>query len=129
MIAETEVKKTSLITAFIAFLGAAVLFSTAATNFAARPTDISALRVLDGQVPYRDFWTIYAPGSIYATAAAFAVFGRNLIVSNLLGIFVSSLVVAVYHRLVARVAPGFAAFASAFLLAAAFYNTGYHLGL
>lgn len=129
MIAETEVKETSLITAFVAFLGAAVLFSTTATNFAARPTDISALRVLDGQVPYRDFWTIYAPGSIYVTAAAFAVFGRNLIVSNLLGIFVSSLAVAVYHRVVARVAPGFAAFASAFLLAAAFYNTGYHLGL
>lgn len=129
MIAETEVKETSLITAFIAFLGAAVLFSTTATNFAARVTDISALRVLDGQVPYRDFWTIYAPGSIYATAAAFAVFGRNLIVSNLLGIFVSSLAVAVYYRLVERVAPRFAAFATAFLLAAAFYHTGYHLGL
>lgn len=34
-----------------------------------------ALRVFHGQVPYRDFWTMYPPGEFYALAAAFRLFG------------------------------------------------------
>jgi len=26
-------------------------------------TSAGAIRILDGQIPYRDFWTLYAPGS------------------------------------------------------------------
>ena len=36
-------------------------------------------RVLRGEWPYRDFWTLYAPGSSAAVAATFAIFGRELI--------------------------------------------------
>ena len=38
------------------------------------------LVILDGGVPYRDFWTMYAPGQFYAVAALFWLFGRELLV-------------------------------------------------
>ena len=121
--------KASWRSAFLVFAGSLFLFCTSATQFSFRVTDLSALRILDGQIPYLDFWTIYAPGSMYATAAAFAVFGRNLIVSNLLGILVSALGVTLYYKLVSRVASVGAAAVAAFLFASAIYNTRYHLGL
>ena len=34
-----------------------------------------ALRVFHGQLPYRDFWTMYPPGEFYALALAFRLFG------------------------------------------------------
>ena len=34
-----------------------------------------ALRVFHGQLPYRDFWTMYPPGQFYVYAAAFRLFG------------------------------------------------------
>jgi hypothetical protein len=44
---------------------------------------VGATRILSGEVPYRDFWTMYAPGSFYGTAALFAVFGHELFVQGL----------------------------------------------
>jgi hypothetical protein len=41
-----------------------------------------AQRILEGDVPYRDFWSTYAPGQFYALAAAFWVFGSQLIVER-----------------------------------------------
>src|SRR5262245_6839675 len=42
-----------------------------------------ALRVLDGQFPYRDFWTIYAPGQYWLLAFLFRCFGAQLLVAAL----------------------------------------------
>ncbi len=44
---------------------------------------VSAQRVLEGQIPYRDFWTIYAPGSFYLLAGVFSVFGSSVFVARL----------------------------------------------
>jgi len=44
---------------------------------------VAATRILDGEIPYRDFWTMYAPGSAYLTAGLFALLGRELIVQGL----------------------------------------------
>ena len=41
---------------------------------------MGASRVLDGDVPYRDFWTMYSPGHFYLGAALMGVFGRELVV-------------------------------------------------
>src|SRR6266568_6076225 len=41
------------------------------------------LRILDGQIPYRDFFSFYTPGSFYLLAGAFKVFGDSFVVARL----------------------------------------------
>lgn len=113
----------------LVFAAALALFGPTALNFVPRVTDISALRVLDGDVPYRDFWTMYAPGSFVTLALAFKLLGRELIVSSALGILISAAAVALYYRLVRVVAGRAAAALLAGLVALAFYGSGYHNGL
>ena len=84
--------------------------------------------MLAGDVPYRDFWTMYAPGSFVTLAGAFSLFGRELIVSNVLGILTSATAVAVFFRLAKSVAGAGAAACLAGLVALAFYGTSYHSG-
>jgi hypothetical protein len=69
-------------------LDATILFATGflallAGSFWGLPSGKSiagALVILDGGVPYRDFWTMYAPGQFYAVAALYGLFGRELLV-------------------------------------------------
>ncbi len=71
-----------------------------------------AARVLNGEVPYRDFWTFYSPGQFYTLAGLFAVFGVNLMVARVFSVVMSAgLSLAVY--LVARrlLTPRYALFA------------------
>jgi hypothetical protein len=42
-----------------------------------------AARILAGDLPYRDFWAIYAPGQFYALAALYQVFGETLLTERL----------------------------------------------
>src|SRR5216683_394039 len=42
-----------------------------------------AQRILDGQVPYRDFFSFYTPGSFYFVAAVFKVFGDAFVVARM----------------------------------------------
>ena len=44
---------------------------------------VGAHRVLEGEIPYRDFWTIYAPGSFYLLAGVFSVFDSHLLAARL----------------------------------------------
>lgn len=41
-----------------------------------------AERILRGEVPYRDFWTLYAPAHLYLLAALFELFGTHLVVER-----------------------------------------------
>ena len=43
----------------------------------------NALRILDGDVPYRDFWTMYAPGHFYLAALLFKLFGVHIWVAGI----------------------------------------------
>ena len=42
----------------------------------------NAMRVMDGELPYRDFYALYAPGQFYTMAGLFRVFGLSLSVSR-----------------------------------------------
>jgi hypothetical protein len=62
-----------------------------------------AMRVAGGEVPYRDFWTIYAPGDLYLLAALLKLCGSHLIVERhawvVLEAILATLVFAIGRRL------------------------------
>ena len=45
-----------------------------------------ALRVVEGELPYRDFWTMYAPGQFLFSAALIQLFGKHVIVQGVVAI-------------------------------------------
>jgi hypothetical protein len=61
-----------------------------------------ALRVLDGEVPYRDFWSMYAPGQFYAVAALFAMFGRHVLIQAAAVVLIRALTGGVLYRICRR---------------------------
>ncbi len=63
----------------------------------------AAERVLRGQIPYRDFFIFYTPGSIYIQAALFKVFGDSLVVARTGIAFVGAACSVVTYCLARRV--------------------------
>jgi hypothetical protein len=64
---------------------------------------IAGDRILRGEWPYQDFWTLYAPGSGFAVAATFAVLGRELLAVHGVAVVLASLSVAAFYRLLRAV--------------------------
>ena len=69
-------------------------------------------RILRGQVPYRDFFSLYTPGSYFLLALAFKLFGQSLVVARSIllvycGVF-SSLSYLLARRISSRTASLFA---------------------
>src|SRR5438552_13841495 len=80
-----------------------------------------ALRVLDGQFPYRDFWTIYAPGQFWLLAGLFRLFGRELIVAALANVVLVGAACGVIFTLARRLGASRAAATAATLLFGAIF--------
>jgi hypothetical protein len=71
---------------------------------------VGANVILDGGVPYRDFWTVYAPGSFYLVAGLFALFGRQIVVQGLACVLLRAASATVFFHLLRRTGtPGKAA--------------------
>ncbi|MCX8021531.1 MAG: hypothetical protein N2745_02005 [Syntrophorhabdaceae bacterium] len=47
-----------------------------------------AHRIMQGEVPYRDFWAVYPPGQFYMNAAMFTLFGETVIVARVYHTFI-----------------------------------------
>jgi hypothetical protein len=62
---------------------------------------VGGLRILEGDVPYRDFWTMYAPGHFYLLALLFLIFGKELIVASVAAVVIVACSAAVFF-LIAR---------------------------
>src|SRR3990172_6805151 len=62
----------------------------------------AAQRILQGELPYKDFDLIYTPGTVFLTAASFKVFGESILTGRILALLVSllagCLVFQVCHR-------------------------------
>src|SRR5882762_5180264 len=43
----------------------------------------NVMRVLDGEMIHRDFFTVYGPAQFYIIAGAFKVFGENFLVTRI----------------------------------------------
>ena len=52
----------------------------------------AACRILNGEIPYRDFWIPYTPGHYYTLAALFWLFGESVMVARLFGVVVCALI-------------------------------------
>jgi len=63
---------------------------------------VGALRVMSGQIPYRDFWTQYSPGQLYALAGLFQIFGKAIMVERTMDIAVRALLALMIFALGAR---------------------------
>lgn len=86
-----------------------------------------AQRVLDGDLPYRDFWTLYAPGSYVLLAGLFAVLGVRALWSAVGGLAFGAATAAVASRLARQAGARLPeAVAVGALFAAALWNTGFH---
>ena len=47
-----------------------------------------ASRILHGELPYKSFWSLYAPGQFYVLSGLFSVFGESVIVERIWDILV-----------------------------------------
>lgn len=66
---------------------------------------VGAMRVLAGELPFRDFYTNYGPGQFYLTAAAFRLFGTSLLTERLLSVALRALIVVAAMALLGRLVP------------------------
>jgi hypothetical protein len=55
---------------------------------------VGAMRLLDGDLPHLDFWTMYPPGVFLLFAAIFQLFGATLFVERTASLLLSALLVA-----------------------------------
>jgi len=110
------------------FLSAILLFSFQWTSGLAGDVSIvGAERVLAGDIPYRDFWTMYSPGHFYLLALLFYFFGSHIVVSVVAGTVVTSAAAASLY-LLARKCGGalFSALTCVAIFVAAMLNAGYY---
>jgi len=61
-----------------------------------------AYRVLEGEVPYKDFWTLYAPGQFYTLALIFKIFGPSVFVERVWGVLIRLLLSLVIYAIAAK---------------------------
>ena len=68
---------------------------------------LAAQRILEGDVPYRDFWGLYAPGQFYAVAALFKLFGSTILIEELWDVAIRAGIVTMVFLWSRRLGAGF----------------------
>jgi hypothetical protein len=58
-----------------------------------------AMRVVAGQIPYRDFYFIYGPAEIYIVAGLFKIFGPSLLAERLFDLLIKAVVVTTVYAI------------------------------
>jgi hypothetical protein len=61
-----------------------------------------AIRILNGDIPYRNFWTLYFPGQFYLLAAVFKIFGISVKVKVFFAIAILASIICCIYILVNR---------------------------
>ena len=81
-----------------------------------------SVRVLSGDIPYRDFYANYGPSQFYVLAALFKMFGPSVIVERIWDLFIRSSTILIIYLIIdnawSRMTALFTAFASALWLSA-----------
>ena len=90
-------------------------------------SSVGALRVLNGDIPYRDFWTVYAPGHFYLVALLYKIFGTHLLVERVASALVFTGAGYLVYRLAFNLTgTRWIAWVSAAILLVAAFNSPYH---
>jgi len=61
-----------------------------------------AIRVMNGDVPYRDFYANYGPAQFYVLAGLFKVFGPSILINRIWDTFVRAATVMLVYAVFAR---------------------------
>ena len=64
---------------------------------------VGAERILHGDIPYKDFWTNYPPGSFWLLAAIFKLFGNSILVARIVGILLRGLLTGTTYLVATKV--------------------------
>jgi hypothetical protein len=80
------------------------LIKTPFNNYDEGIAVVNATRVLNGDSPYRNFWTIYPPGQFYTLAAIFKIFGTNLLVARIYDTMVRFLIIVITYLIAKKTA-------------------------
>lgn len=61
-----------------------------------------AMQVLAGQLPHRDFYSIYGPGQFYMLAVLFKIFGQSLLVARLFDLLIKAILALFVYAIASR---------------------------
>ena len=89
---------------------------------------VGAMRVLGGDLPYRDFWTVYPPGQFYLLALVYRLVGPSLLAGRLVDALfrvLAELAVFVAVRRLAGTRPAVVAWLGAVLLLGSLHHFTY----
>ncbi len=117
----------------IALIIATLLYLALSMNRTVNLTDeglvlFGAERVLNGDIPHRDFFTLYGPAQFYLLAALYKVFGTSVLVERVWDTVVRCCCVVLVFIIVRQVAPrsiGFLTAAASLVWLASFEFYGY----
>ena len=91
---------------------------------------VGAERVLAGDLPYRDFWTMYAPGHFYLLALVYRLFGATYLVEAVAATVFCATTTCLCYWLARNLgSKRLLALGCAAVFLAAMYNKGYHKNL
>src|SRR5450759_169294 len=83
-------------------------------------------RVLNGDVPYKDFWAIYPPGQFYILAGIIKLFGANLLNARIFDTLIRFLMVIGVFLITKRLAPPRLAFQAALIAGLMLASAGFY---
>jgi len=83
-------------------------------------------RVLNGDVPYKDFWAIYPPGQFYILAGIIKLFGANLLNARIFDTLIRFLMVIGVFLITKRLAPPRLAFLAALIAGLMLASAGFY---
>ena len=90
----------------VALRVASLVFDRGFSSYDDGVAAVGAKLILLGKMPYRDFWTMYSPGSFYANAMGLAVLGERLANVRLLGMLQAGIQALLLYVILKKTARG-----------------------
>ena len=86
----------------------------------------AAQRILNGDIPYRDFWSAYSPGQFHAVAALFKLAFPSIVVARLWDVAIRAGITTLVYLWASKLGAGFCAFAAWLVVLLMLSGVGFH---